>query len=118
MMLAAIRSLFGGRKVAAPVSDEPPLELQVIISGARIYERASSEEGWDGAPRIMVDSARGAFFADKFDAWLTSGWPTLTDTQRARARSMLKVHIAAWQQRAAGDVAARGRTARNYCRDF
>lgn len=118
MILKAIRILFGGRKAAAPVSDEPPLELQTIIAGASVYERSSNEEGWDGAPRLMVHSARGAFFADQTDKWLLSGWPSMTDGQRARAKAMLKAHIARWQQRQSADAAAAGRVRPNYARDY
>ncbi|BCN09936.1 hypothetical protein ACNRBS_20875 [Ralstonia pseudosolanacearum] len=118
-MLARLRALMGGRKpTAAPVSDEPPLELQTIIAGASVYERASNEEGWDGAPRLMVHSARGAFFADQADKWLLSGWPSMTDAQRARAKAMLKAHIAHWHQRQSADAAAAGRGRPNYAKDW
>lgn len=118
MMLAFIRNWFGGRQAAAPVSDEPPLDLQTIIAGASVYERASNAPEWNGAPRMMVHTVRGAFFADKTDAWLTSGWPNLTDAQRKRAKAMLAAHIAAWQQRAQADAAAAGRGKRNYALDY
>lgn len=117
-MLAAIRSLFGGRKAAAPVSDEQPLELQTIIVGASVFERASNDPEWNGAPRLMLHTERGAFFADKSDAWLNSGWPSLTDAQRARAKAMLKAHIARWQQRQSADAPAAGRGRPNYAKDW
>ncbi|MBR8433833.1 hypothetical protein KDW37_24055 [Burkholderia cenocepacia] len=119
-MRSAINRLLGAFRapVAAPISDEPPLELQTIIAGASVYERASNEEGWDGAPRLMVHTARGAFFADKADAWLQSGWPNLTDAARARTMAMLKAHIARWQQRQSADAAAAGAGRRNWMTDY
>ncbi|ARK86996.1 hypothetical protein [Burkholderia pseudomallei] len=117
-MLKAIRNWFGSRQAAAPVSDEPPLELQVIVGGASIYERASSDPEWNGGMRLMVHSARGAFFADQADKWLLSGWPSMTDAQRARAKAMLKAHIAHWHQRQSADAAAAGRGRPNYARDY
>src|SRR5690242_8498953 len=113
-MLKAIRhTLFGGRQAATPATtDELPAEVATIIAGASVYERASNDPEWNGAPRLMVHTARGAFFADKTDAWLTAGWPNLTDAQRKQAKAMLSAHIAAWQQRAQADAAAgRGRSA-------
>ncbi|KVC52516.1 hypothetical protein WS58_03355 [Burkholderia pseudomultivorans] len=118
MKLKAIRTWFGGRQAVAPVSDEPPLELQTIIAGASVYERASNEEGWDGAPRLMLHTERGAFFADQTDKWLAHHWPNLTDAQRARAKGMLKAHIARWQQRAQADASAASRSRPNYARDY
>ncbi|MPV66401.1 hypothetical protein [Burkholderia sp. BE17] len=118
-MLTRLRALVGGRKpTAAPVNDEPPLELQTVIAGASVYERASNDPEWNGAQRLMVHTARGAFFADKSDAWLQSGWPTMTDVQRARAKAMLKAHIARWQQRQSADAAAAGRGRTNYAKDW
>ncbi|WP_234745637.1 hypothetical protein [Burkholderia sp. WTPI3] len=112
-MLTAILNLFGGRKAAAQVSDEPPLELQTIIGGASVYERASNDPEWPG-DRLMLHTARGSFFLDKADDWLKSGWPMLTDAQRARAKKMISAHVAVWQQRQSADAAAAGRGRTNY----
>lgn len=104
-MRGTLNRLLGAfRPPAAPVSDEPPLELQTLIAGAAVYERESTDPDWPG-DRLMLHTARGAFFADKADAWLKSGWPTLTATQRMRALAMLKAHIASWQRRQRIDAA-------------
>ncbi|KGD37133.1 hypothetical protein DP44_1451 [Burkholderia pseudomallei] len=119
-MRNAINRLLGAFRapVAAPVSNEPPLELQTIIAGASVYERASNDPEWNGAQRLMVHTARGAFFADQADKWLTSSWPSLAEAQRARAKAMLSAHIAAWQRRAQADVSSAGRGRPNYARDY
>ncbi|PRG51350.1 hypothetical protein [Burkholderia multivorans] len=117
-MLTAIRNLFGGRKAAAPVSDEPPAACALLIAGLSFHHRDNDPE--TGAPRVvcmLADGCAGFQYAtDTASAWLRKRFQ-LTDEQTTRAMRMLRNRFAEWQRMQA-DAAAAGRGRTNYARDY
>ncbi|AOK29866.1 hypothetical protein [Burkholderia sp. MSMB175] len=116
-MLAAIRTWFGGRKAAAPVSDALPTECATLIAGLSFHHRDDDTE--TGAPRVIcMLSDGGAGFrygADTASAWLRKRF-RLNDGQTERAMRMLRDRFAEWQRLQGAAVAGRGRP--NYAKDW
>ncbi|HDR9161785.1 TPA: hypothetical protein QDB28_002153 [Burkholderia vietnamiensis] len=92
-MLKSIRTLFGGRKAAAPAAtDELPAEVATVIAAATVMDRGADDEG---NPRVLVMTAHGTFrySLQGARAWMKQVWPSLTEAQTARAVKLLASRV-------------------------
>lgn len=90
--LARMRSPFGGDGA----SNALPVECATLLAGSMFIDRGSDD---DGAPRIIVTTARGSFrYAnDATVAWLREQFG-LNSAQLKRAMQMLRARLADQQR--------------------
>ncbi|MFV8595078.1 hypothetical protein [Ralstonia pseudosolanacearum] len=105
-MLAAIRTLFGGRRATAAATDALPPEAQTVIASATVLERAAADEK---SARLLVQTARGSFFRDDKQprAWLAANW-ALTEAQTIRALKLIDARVVEAQREQAAVAASHG----------
>ncbi|MFJ2995477.1 hypothetical protein [Pandoraea sp. NPDC087047] len=93
---ASLVSAGRGRVASFDATDVLPAECATLIAGASFVERGADDEG---APRMIVTTARGAFryASDTASAWLREQFG-LNDAQMARAMQMLRARFAEYQR--------------------
>lgn len=109
-MLAAIRTLFGGRHATAAATDAMPADVAVTIAGAQVIGRPGADEK---SARQLITTARGAFFygTEQPRTWLQSNWPDLTEAQQQHALGLIGSRvIAAMREQEAAAASVRGRS--------